>query len=442
MKYLITALQVTDYKTVHDVTITPAADAVWILLGGENANGKTSVLEAIEALLGGKDAIIEDPVRHGAERAELRVKLQPDDGPALSVRRRIDLDGSTTLEVRDDLGAVKAPQAELDKLIGQRFLDPLDFLRKKPPEQRAELLRIIDADGSIAKLDDRRRRLFDRRTEVGRDLRRATGAVESTPEVTPGDTISVIDLSDELQRIHAAVTAGQSAVHRHADAERNIVAATAAVATTELALERAQKSLELARDKAKAATQVAEATGAALPDRAALTMAAVRCTGIREEIQRAASHNEAIATQRAAQARRANLASERDAHQFEHDELDRQIAAIDASKKERLISAKLPIADLSFTDTGLTYKGALLTNASRAQGLCVAIAMAAAAQPQLRDVWIRDAAVLDDATMAQVAEFARANGIRPWLERVGTRDPGVIEIRDGRVAEPAQGRLL
>lgn len=443
MKYVIAALEIDDYKMVSHIELRPEPDATWILLGGDNANGKTGVLEAIEALLKGADAVIEEPVRTGAARAEIRGTLQPDgDAPALTVRRRIELDGSTTLEVRDDLGKVRSPQALLDALLGRKFIDPIEFLRLKGPAQRAELLKIIDTDGELAKLDERRQRLYDRRTEVGRDVKRATGAVDSMPEIVPGEPISVTDLSDELQRIHGVMTAAQTANHRHADAERELKESANAVGVAELQLERAQRALELARNKRADAERVAAATRAALPHQGAHDDAGKRSAAIREQIARAGSHNEAIAAQRATQARRAHLVQERDKHQYEHDELERQIETIDAAKTARLLAAQLPIPDLGFTDVGVTYKGHPLSSASGAQRICVAIAMAAAASPKLRDVWIRDAAILDDNTMRTVAEFARAHGIRPWLERVGTRDEGVIEIRDGRRVEPAQKELF
>lgn len=443
MKYQISALELHDYKMLHEVTIKPDADAVWIILGGDNANGKTGVLEAIEALIGGADHVIEDPVRHGAERAELRGKLQPDgDGPVLTIRRRIDPDGSTTLEVRDDIGKVRSPQALLDALVGKRFLDPISFLRLKAPEQRAKLLEIIDADGAIAEIDKKRQRLFDRRTEVGRDLKRATGAVESMPEVAAGEPIDVSALSAELQQIGDNLAEEQRILNRYADAQRELKSATDAVGLAELAMERAQKALDRARETLRVAADNNEVARERLPDLTAQANARQRRVDIQAEIKRAADHNNAVAARRAEHTRRAHLVAERDKHRYEHEELDRAIDEIDETKKARLLAAKLPIPGLAFTDTGITYNGAPFSSASGAQRMCVAIAMAAAAQPQLRDVCIRDAAILDDKTMAMVADFARANGIRPWLERVRTDDPGVIEIRDGRVAEPSQKELF
>jgi predicted ATP-dependent endonuclease of OLD family len=129
----ITAASISNFKRIQNVEIVPRADRAVVLIGGKNAQGKSSVLDALTAAFGGKRALPPDPVRHGANAAE--VVLELDDG--MTIRRRIEVDGSSTLEVRDEMGAVRSPQSMLDKLVGARFLDPLAFLQLPGKEQRA-----------------------------------------------------------------------------------------------------------------------------------------------------------------------------------------------------------------------------------------------------------------------------------------------------------------
>lgn len=446
MSYLISAVAIRDYKRIHEVQISPDANSVLLLIGGENAQGKTSVLDALEAALGGKEAVLSDPVRHGAESAEIRVTLSPDDGsPPLTARRRVSSDGASTLELRDDLGAVKSPQALLDKIIGARFLDPLKWLKLDAGDQRKRLLDLVDRDGEIAKLDARHDRLYARRTEIAREVKRTAGALTSAGD--PADPLAPIDvaeLSAELQRVGDQIREVERATSRREMASGLVSRTAAAVQAAHEALERAQ--VELARAE-RAHAEAREKELQAISEIPALHRPRLdqRRAEIQAEIGRAAAHNATVSKAQAAVARRADLAAEHDSARAAHAQIEADMAAIDEAKRARLAAAALPVEGLGITEQGVTYRGALLANASGAQRMQVAIALAAAAQPQLRDVWIRDGAIISEQSLTEIAAMARAAGIRVWVERVETRDPGVIEIRDGRVVEPAppsQGRLF
>lgn len=429
MSYRISAVAIRDYKRIREVLLSPHADSTLILIGGENAQGKTSVLDALEAALGGKEAVLSDPVRHGADDAEIRVSLSSDDGaPPLTARRRVAPDGTSTLELRDDLGAVKSPQATLDKLIGARFLDPLRWLRLDAGDQRKRLLDLIDKDGEISKLDARHDRLYARRTEVGRDVKRTAGALASVgPADAAPPTVDIAALSSALQQVGDQMREMDRAVARRQTA---IETATRAA----LAVQAARDALARAEAAHAASEQAVRDTDAAIPqiDRHGLDQ---RRAQIQDEIGQAIATNAVVAQAQAAEAHRLRLSAEHGAAAEEHSQLETEMAAIEESKRARLAAAALPVEGLGFTDKAVTYQGALLENASGAERMRVAIALAAAVQPQLRDVWIRDGAVISESSLAEISAWARSAGIRVWVERVETRDPGVIEIRDGRVVE-------
>lgn len=65
------------------------------------------------------------------------------------------------------------------------------------------------------------------------------------------------------------------------------------------------------------------------------------------------------------------------------------------------------------------------------EGGCYAERMAMS--PNLRDVWIKDGALLDDESLELVEAMATEKGYRVWLERVGEGDVGAIVIEDGAV---------
>lgn len=443
----ISALYVKNFKRLHDVEIRPDADRTLILIGGKNANGKSSLLDALTTAFGGKKQQPADPVRHGADVATICVEL---DGGELEVRRVIRPDGESALEVRDRLGAVKAPQAMLDKLIGVRFLDPLAFLSQPAKEQRAALMRIIPGAERIAGLNEKRQRAFDRRTEVGRDLTKAEAELARLPEVAVGTPIDVAALTEESRRLaeqqHDGVvlaTAKDAAVRATEDAVRRRVANAHEIAALEARLAELRAQQEPLDAEVKRCEDTArEAIGRLDQAAAAWKAEQPRRDQIDADLRRASEHNRAVYAAEAQQQRRADVAAETELLGKERADLTKLLDTIDARKVEILSAAALPVAGLAISDIGIELGGVPFEQASDAERWRVALAIAVAGSPGLGDVWVRDGALLDDDSLALVAGQAEAAGKRVWIERVGTRDPGVIEIRDGRARSgaAAEGR--
>jgi DNA repair exonuclease SbcCD ATPase subunit len=434
----ITAAHITNFKRIEDVKIMPSADRTVILLGGKNRQGKSSTLDALTAAFGGKKTLPADPVRHGADEAEIRVEL---DGGELTVRRVIQPDGESVLEVRDRLGAVKSPQAVLDKLIGARFLDPLQFLSLPPKEQRAQLMRVIGEADRIAQLDSKRERAFAKRTEVGRDLAKAEGELARLPPVEVGAPIDVAELTlakstitaEERERDRLASALAQAETLATVD-RADLEATKQRIAKLEAEL--AQLRAQLPAKQDAVATRESAVVDAkdklAAADKRLAELAPQRAR-IDADIARADQHNRTVYAQQAHMQRRAEALATVEQLKTERDNITKAIAVIDERKAEILAAAKLPVEGLGVDGDGVTLNGVPLAQASGAERFRVALALAIAASPGLDDVWIRDAALLDEDHLALIAEQAAAAGKRVWLERVGTSDPGVIVIQDGKV---------
>lgn len=442
----IAAVRATNYMRIKDITIKPQADRYVVLLGGKNRQGKSSVLGALAAALGGKDEIAADPVRHGEAQAVIEVEL--DNGLLLS--RVINPDRSTTLEVRSKLGAVKSPQGVLDKLIGGRFLDPLEFLQLKEAEQRKRLLALIDTDGAIAKIDERRAGVFNLRTEVGRKLRPAVTQLDATPEVTPGQEIDVAALVAEGNAISDRTRELNAANGEEREARLALESQQASAKRMDDAIVRLEQQLAQARaDRERLNLPIAEAEVRAKNAKLKADQLAdewermhkPRRDEINAELARAQEHNRQVATDKAAVAARARLKADVERLDAEHDRLDGELAAIDREKAAKLEAAPLPVPGLGVAADGVTFNGVPLAQASGAEQHRVALALAMAVNPQLRDIWIRDGALFDDESLAAVAELAEAKDVRVWIERVGARDPGAIIIHDGQILETTPGEV-
>lgn len=445
---LITALEITDYKRVRKVAITPDADRHVILIGGKNAQGKSSTLDALTAAFGGAKQLAADPVRHGADEAAIYVEL---DGGKLTIERTITADGKTKLEVRDAEGAVRRPQEMLDKLVGARFLDPLAFLALPAKEQRAQLMKLIPDAKRIEELDGKRVRAFERRTEIGRDLTKAEGELArlEAEAVDVGEPIDVAALNEEVRKLAELQREGDGLGAVHAQAEREAAWANDTLGTVHIQIAGVEQQIaELQKTLAELRAQVPEleqtrdgalkkaADAKAKLDDAAKKWAelAPRREQLDADLRRADEHNRAVYAAEATAKRREEVARDVAKLKEDREACTKAIATIDQRKADILAAAKLPVEGLAIDDDGITLAGVPFSQASASERLRVALALAIAGSPGLNDVWIRDGALLDEDALELVAKHAAAAGKRVWIERVGTRDPGVIEIRDGEVA--------
>jgi chromosome segregation ATPase len=439
MSHRITAVSVDSFKRIKSVEISPPADASLILIGGKNAAGKSSLLDALTAALGGGKTLPAEPIHRGAKEAEIVVEF---DGGKLVVRRKITKKGSS-LEVRTADGAVKSPQAMLDQLVAARFLDPLQFLALPAKEQRAALMKLIPDAARIADLDAKRVRAFERRTEIGRDLTKAEGELARLPEVQVGTPIDVAALNAEraqfaeLQRAGDGLgNAAKLAASAVGIAEREVGRIERVIEDLERQLDAERRALETARREHEAAVATdKEAQRKIAEALEAWSKTAPRRTELDEQLAKASDHNRAVYAAETQMARRTEAMQAVDKLTSDRDACTKAIEACDERKAALLVAAKLPVEGLAVTDDGVELNGVPFAQASAAERLRVSLALAIAASPELDDIWVRDAALLDEDSLKAVEEQARAAGKRAWLEVVGARDPGTIVIADGEIKE-------
>lgn len=400
----IVELRAENFKRLKAVRIAPSEGLQQIT--GRNAQGKSSVLDAVFAALGGAKGEPIKPIRDGEDKAEVVVDL----GDML-VRRRWTQSG-TSLQVESKEGAVfKSPQAVLDKLLGSLTFDPLAFGRMDPKEKARTLRLLVGLDVTDIELE--RKAAFDRRTEVGRAGKTAAAQLAAVPVVeAPEEEVSIVDL------MRSASTA------RAANAETANVRATLDKAAA--AHEEAKRRLELAQ-QGLAQAEAAHAAATLVWDQ---TPAPVDVEAIEMQIAAADDTNRAV---RAAAARR-KQAEGVDALRAEHEALTKKIAELDARKAELLAAARFPVEGLSVDGDQVTFHKLPLEQASSAEQLRVGLAVAAALNPTLRVVLVRDGSLLDDASLELVATWAAEQKMQVLMERVARPEDGVgIVIEDGEV---------
>lgn len=417
----IVALEATNVKRLRAVSIKP--NGSFVIVGGKNGAGKTSLLDSIMIALAGKDAMPAEPLRRGADKGQVEITL--DDG--LVIKRTFTPGGGGSLTVTSKDGArYTSPQKVLDGLVGTLTFDPLAFSRMDRKSQAQTLRDLVGLD--FSKLDAERKTIFDARTDVNREVKRLEGALEKLPAAptdTPEKEVSIDELAEELERRRAENGSRSSAARELESMRSRAVAIRQHIVELEQQIEQARKQLD-----------EVTVSGKALADKVAaweeLDEASV--------VERMKSIQETNAAVRAAADRR-RLQTELDAQTERAMDFTGQIQRIDDAKREKLEATKMPIEGLAFDESGVTLNGLPLDQASGAEKLRTSVAIGLAMHPKLKVLLVRDGSLLDENNMKLVAEMAEAAGGQLWLERVGDGGDCSVIIDDGMVlgAKTANG---
>ncbi|MBO1739704.1 AAA family ATPase [Leifsonia sp. TF02-11] len=407
----VTNLKAENYKRLVAVDISPTGNVVTI--AGRNAQGKSSVLDALWAALAGGDAsrATQQPIREGQDSAVVRLDLGD-----IVVTRRWTKDDAGTLTVESADGArYSSPQKLLDEMLGRRAFDPLAFVRQTPKEQVATLVSTVDLPFDPVDLERQRKGVYDQRTEVGRDVARLEAQLASFPDHDP-------DLPEEEQPASALLAEADAAREQNAKIDqlaRDLEQRANAVQAAERAVAEAQDRLAAAKDS----YVLVQTAWRDRPEQIDVAAIVERLDGLE-------ASNRRIRAQRERAALAAQLAEVK-GRQAQH---TIKLQAIEKQKADALAAVEFPVPGLSFDDAGVTLHGIPLSQASSAEQLRVSVALAMAANPKLRVLRIMDGSLLDSESMDIIAELAHENDYQVWVEVVDESGKVGVVIEDGQVA--------
>lgn len=409
----IIKLTAENLKRLQAVEITPSGHLVKI--SGRNAQGKSSVLDAIWYALGGGDALPAKPIRDGAEAAKVTLDLGD-----LVVTRRFTAAGSRLLVQGKDGARFPSPQGVLDRLIGRLAFDPLAFLRLDPKRQADTLRDLVELDEDLEALDAERERAYQERTTVNREVKQLDGRLAGfeLPADTPTEEISASDLLERLQQTLDAQRDWDQCEQRLIRTRQTYQQCQSRIETLERQLREARDQLAELADAGRALAETLERQPR--PDtsglQAQLADIEARNARARQARERADVHQQLSDAQQRSQA------------------LTDRIGEIDRRKAAAIRSARFPLDGLGFDGHTVTYRGLPLDQASRAEQLRVSMAIAMAANPRLRVIRITDGSLLDSDSLALIEAMAAAGDYQVWLETVDETGAIGIVIEDGRVA--------
>lgn len=417
----VTRLYVENYKRigVAEILLDPAAAGV-VALMGPNEAGKSSMLDAFEALIAGRNAPKRaTPVKLGAESAQIIAEFRDDDGSHITVTRRYKANGTTTIEVRED-GLKKAkPDAILSKLYSHVALDPLAFANLKPKDQVDTLVRLSGFDPS--KIDERAADVFATRTETNARVKSLEAQLEShvrhDPELLGAPLVSVTELSEQLEGIR----------QRNVDRERNH--------------DDVRRNLQEDESLRAQIRGLQERLDAVVAERAELESKSKQLgewedfAPVRAAIESAESTNAAIRAQEARAAVEGMLVTAKDRSA----DLTNQLGELAEQKRAGFANADMPVPGLTIDGEQVLLEGTPFSETSAGRKLRTSTAIAMRQNPHLRAIVIRDGSLLDKVNRQIVDELAIENDFTVLMEIVDESAPSGVIFEDGAIVETKGG---
>lgn len=412
MSVKIVNLEAENVKRIKAVQLSPAENGLTVI-GGNNGQGKTSVLDCIAWTLGGEKFRPAAAQRDGANTPpRLHVTLSN----GLVVERR---GKNSALTVTDPAGR-RGGQQILNEFVEQLALDLPRFMAAGDREKADTLLKIIGVGDRLAELDREIKAAFDRRTAVGQIARQKKAfADEMTeyPEV-PDEPVSAAELIRRQQEILARNGENQRLRERAAEKEREARRLQERVDQLAEQLRQASEQCAVALRELQTARRSAEE----LRDESTAELeASIRDI---EEINRKVRAN----------MDKARAADEAQAMADEYDGLTRELERLRAARTALLDGADLPLPGLGVEDGCLTYQGHRWRDLSGSDQLRVATAVVRRLNPECGFVLLDKLEQMDLETLRRFGAWLEAEGLQAIATRVSTGGECQIIIEDGRVA--------
>lgn len=416
MAMKINRLEIENVKRIKAVKMEPKENGLTVI-GGNNNQGKTSVLDAIAWTLGGEKYKPSQATREGSVIPPV-LHIVMNNG--LVVERK---GKNSALKVTDSNGQ-KAGQQLLNEFIEQLALDLPKFMAASSQEKARKLLQIIGIEEELTSLEREERELYNERLTIGRIADRKGKFAKEQPYYpeAPKDLVSISELIQEQQEILARNGENQRKRDQLACLKSNEAVLLTSIRDLELKLAEkrdqlndvqcdlitAQKSVENLQDES-----TAELEG---------SIANI------EEINRRV---------------RANLDKEKaeeDAKEYQerYAELTAKIEQTRERRTKLLTDAELPLPELSVKNGELIYKGQKWDNMSGSDRLKVSTAIVRKLNPQCGFVLLDKLEQMDLKTLQEFGEWLEAEGLQAIATRVSIGDECSIVIEDGYVVGQEQ----
>ena len=413
MSVKIAALEAENVKRIKAVALTPSPTGLTIV-GGNNNQGKTSVLDALAWALGGEKFRPTAAVRDGA-LAPPHLKVILSNGIVVERKGK-----NSSLTVTDPTGQ-RSGQQLLNAFVEPLALDLPRFMQASDKDKADTLLNIIGVGDALTGLDREIKALYDRRTvigQIGAQKRHAAEELTEYPDA-PSEPVSAIELIQQQQEILLHNADNQRKRMKLAQLEEQEKQLGRRVQELSQELEMVEHQLTAVQQDVQDATK----TVAQLQDESTA------------ELEQSIRNVEEINRQVSANLAKSKAQDEAERYAQEYTALTEQIKAKRTARMDLLNGADLPLTGLGVEDGSLTYNGKHWQDMSGSDQLRVATAIVRRLNPDCGFVLLDKLEQMDLATLAEFGSWLQTEGLQAIATRVSTGGECQIIIEDGRVKD-------
>ena len=401
-------LEAQNFKRLKAVRVHPNEKGLTII-SGANAAGKSSVLDAIQAAIGGKKATPQRPIKDGEKKGIVVAEL--DD---LIVTRTFTPSGGTLVVTDRNGDKIGSPQAVLDKLFGALTFDPLAFARKSARDQLAEVKNIAGLD--LSELEQQQDQVYQQRRDARallKDRENRVAMFGGQPEqVSRVDTQGLSTKLRQIQEIDNKRLRLESDKQRcrteYDEIKKQIAHLEEMLATTITRGKDIQRDLQAVIEELSGQQTVEEIS--------------TQLESVNEINTKAQTWDDYTSAVR-----------ERDTQAEQVELYEAKLQQVRDSITATITNAQLPVDNMTIGDNGLMLNGIPFAQASQAEQIRASVEMGIGANPELRLILVRDGSLFDKDNLALLADIADQHNVQVLVERVGTDEGVGIIIEDGEV---------
>lgn len=405
MSMKINRLEIENVKRIKAVKIEPRENGL-TLIGGNNNQGKTSVLDSIAWALGGERFKPSQATREGSViPPNLHIVMNN----GLVVERK---GKNSALKVTDPNGN-KGGQQLLNEFVEQLALDLPKFMESSGKEKAQTLLQIIGVGDQLLNLEKEEKELYQERLYVGRTADQKEKFAKEQPYFpeAPKDLVSPSDLIRQQQEILARNGENQRKRENLHKLEQDYQKINDDLSELLAKQKRIEEDLRIA--KLSAADLQDESTA---------------------ELEASISNIEEINRKVRANLDKEKAEDDVKVYRSQYNELTEKISDLRSKKNSLLDSAELPLPELSVADGELIYKGQKWDNMSGSERLKVSTAIVRKLNPDCGFVLLDKLEQMDMKTLQEFGLWLESEGLQAIATRVSTGDECSIIIEDGYVA--------